>query len=198
MSIIRQILVGRDNFSYIITSGTEAALVDPGADASEVLGIIKEEKLELLYAIQTHHHRDHTQDMGRVKKETDCLTVAHKNHREADKIVEDGDTIELGQTRIEIIHTPGHTPDGICLLVDHKCLLTGDTLFIHNCGRTDLPGGSNREMWDSLQRIKDLDGGITIYPGHHYGSIPKDTLENQKRVNPVLLAQSFEEFLMIP
>jgi len=99
---------------------------------------------------------------------------------------------------MKFLHTPGHTTDSMCILVDDKALLTGDTLFIGNCGRTDLVGGSDSDMYASLQRLKSMGRDILIYPGHHYGEKPWDTLENQMKNNLALRARTFQEFLELP
>jgi glyoxylase-like metal-dependent hydrolase (beta-lactamase superfamily II) len=95
--------------------------------------------------------------------------------------------------------TPGHTPGGICIIVDKKALLTGDTLFIGDCGRTDLPGGSLEEMFKTLQeKIFLLSDELIVYPGHDYGEKPFDSLGNQKRTNKTLKAKTLKEFSTIP
>jgi glyoxylase-like metal-dependent hydrolase (beta-lactamase superfamily II) len=95
---------------------------------------------------------------------------------------------------VEVLLTPGHTPGSICLLVGGMSLLTGDTLFIGDCGRTDLAGGDDRQMYATMQRLKGLDDAIMVYPGHDYGSRPADTIGNQKRTNKALSAASYADF----
>ena len=96
---------------------------------------------------------------------------------------------------IEVIHTPGHTPDSICLQVDNK-LLTGDTLFVGECGRTDLPGGSVTAMYNSLfHRLMKLDDGVEVYPGHDYGPNPHSTIGEERRTNYTLRDRSLKEFV---
>jgi glyoxylase-like metal-dependent hydrolase (beta-lactamase superfamily II) len=114
-----------------------------------------------------------------------------------DKDVElvDGDTLKVGGIVIEVIHTPGHSPDSICLLIDDK-LLTGDTLFVGECGRTDTPGGSAKDMYKSLfHKISKLDDDIQVYPGHDYGTKPHSTIGEEKRTNYTLEKRSLEEFI---
>ena len=212
---IEQLRTGRDNFTYLIynQSSKEAVIVDPGMDAAPALSRISELGLDLIYIINTHHHADHTASNQSVKKLFSCQILAHeldapKIRGGADSTLQDGQTLRLGEVEVEIIHTPGHTKGGICLLVNDepdsdgqlsRYLLTGDTLFIGDCGRTDLPGGSNREMFTSInERIKALPDDLIVYPGHDYGNKPFDTLGNQKKVSGVLLASSLEEFMRIP
>lgn len=114
-------------------------------------------------------------------------------------IVSDGSRLKLGNIDIDFILTPGHTPGSICIIVDNKALLTGDTLFIGNCGRTDLPGGNLAQMYESLhEKIMSLPNHLIIYPGHDYGDKPFDTLRNQKMKNITLLAKNLDEFSKIP
>ena len=116
-----------------------------------------------------------------------------------DQIVSDADILQLGTVPLTIIHTPGHTPGGICILVNKTALLTGDTLFIGDCGRTDLPGGDVSQMFHSLhEKIMKLPDELIVYPGHDYGNKPFDTLGNQKRTNKTLLESSLHKFSQIP
>lgn len=202
---MEQIRVGGDNFGYVIycERSNEAALVDPGMDASKALRFIELKKLKLLYIINTHHHGDHCAENSRVKRILGCQIVASEVDAPGipggtDMTVSEGDDILLGDVSMRFIITPGHTPGGLCIIVDDRTILTGDTLFISDCGRTDLPGGSDRQMYRTIQRLKTLPDELMVYPGHDYGSVPSDTLGNLKRDNVVLLAGSLEEFLKIP
>jgi glyoxylase-like metal-dependent hydrolase (beta-lactamase superfamily II) len=124
-------------------------------------------------------------------------TVAHKlSSINADVAVDDGDIIRVGNVPVKVIHTPGHTPDGICLLVDNKKLLTGDTLFVGGCGRTDLVGGNSRGMYNSLfNKLLKLGDDVEVYPGHDYGSKPSSTIGEEKRSNYTLQPRSLAEFI---
>src|SRR5690606_8449806 len=97
-----------------------------------------------------------------------------------DKILEDGDRIEFGSSIIDVIYTPGHTKDSICLIVDNEIILTGDTIFVGSCGRLDLPGGSASEMFDSIYgKLSNLDEKLIVYPGHHYGSKKTSSMRDE-------------------
>ncbi len=193
--------VGGDNLGYLISDKGQCTIVDPGMDPSRILDRMDKEGLELEYIILTHHHSDHTASLPEVRRRAGGRTAASRYCAEslggADMILIDGDVLELNDTTMEIIHTPGHTPGSICLLVDGKDLFTGDTLFIDDCGRCDLPGGSLEDMFRSMRRIRSLPDGIMVRPGHDYGSRVADTLGNQKRANPCLLAGSLEELSRI-
>jgi glyoxylase-like metal-dependent hydrolase (beta-lactamase superfamily II) len=108
----------------------------------------------------------------------------------------DGDTIQVGAIPVKVIYTPGHTPDSICLLVDEKKLLTGDTLFVGECGRTDMPGGDSRSMYNSLfNKLLKLNDDVEVYPGHDYGPKPHSTISEERRTNYTLQPRSLEEFV---
>jgi len=194
----RQIKQMGDNFSYIIADGKtgEAAVVDPSFNAEEITRVLKEKNLKLKYIIDTHGHMDHTAGNGQLKSDFGAKIVAHRSSGiDKDMKVDDGNRIELGEVAIRVLHTPGHTPDGICLLVDNK-LLTGDTLFIGECGRTDLPGGSAEQLYRSLfEKLVKLDDSVEVYPGHDYGPKPHSTMGEQKKTNYVLEGRSLEDFM---
>ena len=105
------------------------------------------------------------------------------------------DVIDLGGRTLTVHHTPGHTPGGLSFQVGNR-LITGDVLFVEGCGRVDLPGGDIDVMWNTLQKIKNMDDNLEIYPGHDYGSVPSSTLRQEKQQNPYLVA-SKEEFYRI-
>jgi glyoxylase-like metal-dependent hydrolase (beta-lactamase superfamily II) len=110
--------------------------------------------------------------------------------------VDGGDTISIGSIPVKGIHTPGHTPDSICLLVDNQKLLTGDTLFVGECGRTDMPEGNSRSMYDSLfNKLLKLNDYVEVYPGHDYGSKPSSTIGEERRSNYTLEPRSLAEFI---
>jgi hydroxyacylglutathione hydrolase len=101
----------------------------------------------------------------------------------------------LGKLKVEVLHTPGHSSDSICLMIDDK-LLTGDTLFVGECGRTDLPGGDTAQLYESLfKKIARLEDHVEIYPGHDYGVTPWSTLGLEKRTNYTLKSRTLEEFI---
>jgi hydroxyacylglutathione hydrolase len=201
MADIIQVLMGSDNFSYVIFDDRECAIVDPGADSSSLLRIIEERRLRVKFVISTHYHLDHTSSVSEVAERTGAERVASSycayRTGGADIVVGDGDILVVGISRLTVISTPGHTPGSICLDVEGHSLLTGDTLFIGDCGRCDLPGGNIEDMFESLQRLKRLPGGMMIYPGHDYGPSPKDTLSNQLGKNPCLTARDLGEFSRI-
>ena len=195
----RQVQQHSDNFSYIIADDAtrEAAVVDSSFNAGEITRVLKTENLTLKYVVNTHGHSDHTAGNTELLSIFNAKTVAHKLSRiNADIAVDEGDIIRVGNVPIKVIHTPGHTPDSICLLVDNKKLLTGDTLFVGECGRTDLPGGNSRSLYDSLfNKLLKLNDAVEVYPGHDYGSRPYSTIGAERRINYVLQPRSLMEFI---
>jgi glyoxylase-like metal-dependent hydrolase (beta-lactamase superfamily II) len=187
-----------DNFSYIIADEGkgEAVVIDPSFNGDTIILLAKKKGLQIRYIINTHHHADHIADNSRIKSNFNSKIVAHKlSKTQKDIEVGDGDVLKVNGLNIKVIHTPGHTPDGICLLFDKK-LFTGDTLFIGECGRTDLPGSSSAEMYNSLfNKLMKLDDDIEVYPGHDYGPKPHSTIGEEKRTNYVLEKRSLEEFV---
>lgn len=186
------------NFTYIIADEKKriGVVVDPSHELDEVFKIINEYSLKIKYIINTHSHVDHTIGNEELKAKTGAKIVMHKNAPlNKDVEVDDDDVIIVGDIKIKIIHTPGHTPDSICLLFNNK-LLTGDTLFVGNCGRVDLPGGNAGELYDSLfNKLLKLDDSIEIYPGHDYGLKPFSTIGYERRYNYVLKPRTKKEFI---
>ncbi|MEA3557888.1 MAG: MBL fold metallo-hydrolase [Candidatus Thermoplasmatota archaeon] len=198
---IEQIRVGADNFSYLIydKKGGIGALVDPGFDADRALGRIEELGLDLKFVIATHYHGDHVHDVPEVVRRTGARTVwssagVVSGFGRADVDVKDGGGLSVGHLGLKFLETPGHTPDSICIVVDDQYLLTGDTIFIGDCGRCDLPGGSFKDMFNSIRRIKELDDDLIIYPGHDYGPVPFRRLGEEKKKSRVMLAKDLEGF----
>src|SRR3989337_616059 len=195
----RQIQQHGDNFSYVVAdeAAGEAAVVDSSYNAGKIAQIIKTQNYRLKYIINTHGHSDHTAGNEELRSIFGAKLVAYRLSRVGFDIgIDDGDILQIGKVRIRVIHTPGHTPDSICLLVDDKMLLTGDTLFVGECGRTDLPGGDSKSMYDSLfNKLLKLDDNVTVYPGHDYGPKPYSTIGEEKEFNYTLKRRSLTEFI---
>jgi glyoxylase-like metal-dependent hydrolase (beta-lactamase superfamily II) len=201
---IEQIKVGFDNFCYLIfcEKSKKAAIVDPGFGIFHFINNIIKRNLLVHYIILTHHHSDHTSGINIIKnKFPSARLVASKNYGrgfDVDVFVSDNDSLKIGNVNLKFILTPGHTPDGICIIVDDKAIITGDTLFIGDCGRCDLPDGGLSQMFQSLQKIKTLSNDLIVYPGHDYGNKPFDTLGNQKKTNKTLRVKNLVDFSKIP
>src|SRR5665647_1342193 len=194
----KQIQKNSDNFSYIIADeeNGEAAVVDSSYNADEIVKTIKTQKLQLKYVINTHGHSDHTAGNTELQSIFGAKIVAHKQSKiHPDIAVDEGDRLNVGKISLKIIYTPGHTTDSICLLVNDQKLLTGDTLFVGECGRTDFPGGNTKSMYESLNRLIKLNDNIEVYPGHDYGIKPTSTIGAEKKSNYTLQPRSLKEFI---
>jgi glyoxylase-like metal-dependent hydrolase (beta-lactamase superfamily II) len=197
--IFRQVAVGTfQNFAYII--GDEktktGAIADPAWEVDKLLKMTDDLGLKVKYVINTHSHHDHIQGNDAVVRKTGAKLVAHaKSPIKKNITVNDEDTLDIGTLKAKIIYTPGHCPDHICVLVEGK-LLTGDLLFVGECGRTDLAGSNPSEMYDSLfKKILPLEDSVEVYPGHDYGKTPSSTIGYERQNNYVLKPRTREEFL---
>jgi glyoxylase-like metal-dependent hydrolase (beta-lactamase superfamily II) len=182
---IKRIIVGSlQTNCYIVSSDKkEAFIIDPGDDADAIREFINEDKLKVKFIINTHSHIDHIKadyELGFPVyiHELDALALEDPGQNfstyilgefkacKPGKILYDKDIIKLDDLHIEVLHTPGHTPGGICLKIDNV-VFTGDTLFRDGIGRTDLPGGSHKTIISSIKnKLFCLDDEVKIYPGH--------------------------------
>ena len=187
-----------DNFAYVVADekAKGGLVIDPSGLTSKILGFVKKNDIKIQYIFNTHRHGDHTGGNAEIARKTGAKIVRHTSSARKNYLaVKDGDVLKVGKLKVRIIHTPGHSKDGISILIG-KSLFTGDTLFIGDCGRTDFSGGSSEQMWDSLfNKISKLDDDVEVYPGHDYGPLPHDSLGNQKRTNYVLEPRTVEEFV---
>jgi hydroxyacylglutathione hydrolase len=195
----KQVKYRGDNFSYVIADepSREAAVVDSSYNADVLIRLLNDRGFKLKYVMNTHGHADHTGGNKALRSAFGAKIVAHRlSSITLDLAVGDGEVIYVGSVCIKVIHTPGHTPDGMCLLVDGTKLLTGDTLFVGECGRVDMPGGSARSLYDSLfNKLMKLDDAVEVYPGHDYGVRPVSSIGEERRSNYVLQPRSVEEFV---
>lgn len=200
MSNVIQIPVGKmANFTYIISDEKtgECAIIDPSWDLELVMSAIKKNELKPKFIINTHSHFDHVLGNEQMAKLTGAKIVQHRNSElEKDIGVDDGETLQVGKTQLRVLHTPGHSQDSMCLILDGQYVITGDTLFVGNCGRTDLPGSDPAGMYHSLyNKVARLDEKLIVYPGHNYGSSPTSTIGHEKRSNFVLQLKSEQDFV---
>jgi glyoxylase-like metal-dependent hydrolase (beta-lactamase superfamily II) len=207
----QQIEVGENAvFSYLIGDPEvgEALVVDPAGDVDHLISVARAQGLSIRTILNTHGHVDHVMGNLEMKQKTGAQIVIHEAEADyltrigdvwlrmfnaqrsppADRTVRDGDVLRVGTHAWEVIHTPGHTPGGICLY--HRGLgycLTGDTLFVGSVGRTDGPRSSGAEMLASIrERLLTLPDDTVVYPGHNYGSEPWTTIARERATNPFL------------
>jgi hydroxyacylglutathione hydrolase len=207
--------------SYLIGCGQagRAVIVDPGRDrVPEYLRLARKKGLTISHIVETHTHADHISGNRDLAEAARAPILVHRaaGVAFAHEAVSDGDEIRIGNVRLTVAHTPGHTPDSICLLVTDLSrgeapwfVLTGDTLFVGSVGRPDLGGARAAEdTWESLQRVLlPLDDSVEVYPAHGAGSAcgramsakSGSTIGFERRFNPALLLKdraAFVDFLM--
>ncbi|MEM2905898.1 MAG: MBL fold metallo-hydrolase [Candidatus Bathyarchaeia archaeon] len=172
---------------YIVESpgSREALIVDPGAEAERVLDALAAKGLVPASIVNTHCHLDHIGADENLRARTGAPILVHSQEPisalRPNRLLEDGDLVKFGTSQLQVIHTPGHTPGSICL-IGERLLFTGDTLFAGDVGRTDLPGGEEEALLNSLRKLLTLDDKIRVFPGHG----PSSTMGREKRLNPYL------------
>ena len=196
---VHQIEVGNmQNFTYILEDEEtgEGIIIDPSWNLEEIQKIITRNDIKIKYIVNTHHHFDHTLGNEAMAKSTGAKIIQHEaSTLKHDIVVSDGHTIKFGKSELTVLLTPGHSKDSICLVGDRK-IFSGDTLFVGNCGRVDLPGGSAKELYHSLiDIISKLDDALELYSGHNYGSTPTSTIGNEKQTNFVMQKRTEQEFV---
>ncbi|MGI0058082.1 MAG: MBL fold metallo-hydrolase [Nitrosarchaeum sp.] len=196
---VHQIQVGNmQNFTYVIEDEDtdEGVIIDPSWDLDQIEQVIKRNNLKIKYIINTHHHFDHTLGNEGMMKSTNAKIIQHeKSELKHDITVKDGDIIQFGNSKLTVLHTPGHSKDSMCLIGD-GIFLSGDTLFVGNCGRVDLPGGSAKELYHSLfDVIYSLNDDLILYPGHNYGHSLTSTIGQEKITNLVMKKRTEQEFV---
>jgi len=200
------------NFVYLIgdVETRDCVVVDPAWEIDAILDAVAADGMRLKGALVTHTHQDHVgghlfgfdiPGLEELLGKAAVKVYVHKAEREflrgygSDVVkVDGGDTVEVGRRAITFLHTPGHTPGSQCFLVDGR-LISGDTLFIRSCGRTDLPGSDPEQMYHSLtRRLGALPDDTVVFPGHNYGGTTT-TIGDEKRQNPMMRFSSVSAFL---
>ncbi len=192
--IIKTFKGGYDsNFTYVVHDPTDAVIIDPAVPASDVLTYVKNLKLKVHAVIILHSHFDHIVDLPLYQSQLIPIWGHQSIQFPVDRQLTDKENFSIGKLSFQVIHTPGHRHDCICLFID-KHLFTSDTLFVGSCGRVDFPGSDPLLMAETLEKIRKLPDGIIIYPGHDYGKTPTSLLGKEKKSNPFLVMGK-EEFL---
>ena len=208
------------NFVYLIGDRAtgEAVVVDPAYDVRGILDVAAADGMKVTGALATHYHPDHvggdmmgyqiggvrellTLNPGPVHVQRDEAPWVQRvtGASETDLVQHDsGDVVTVGDVRIELIHTPGHTPGSQCFLVDGRHLVAGDTLFLEGCGRTDLPGGDAAQLYESLtQKLAKVPDDAVLFPGHLYSAEPSATMGETRRLNFVFKPKTEAEWLAL-
>lgn len=203
------------NFAYLIgdRETKDCLVVDPAYAAGDLVDIAENDGMHLSGVLATHHHPDHVGGTmmgftlnGLAELLERTSVPVHVNTHEADWVSrttgiplseltshEHGDKVNVGDIEIELLHTPGHTPGSQCFLLDGR-LVSGDTLFLDGCGRTDFPGGDADEIYRSLQALAKLPGDPTVFPGHWYSVEPSAPLDDVRRSNYVFRPKNLDQW----
>ncbi len=195
-------------FCYLVIDDATrtCALIDPAFDTGRLLEMVSNQGLQITHVINTHNHSDHTAGNAAIVSATGAKIYIHrldaaalgklfnrgfsrlmggKGSPRPDVLLEDKASIKIGTVALRVIHTPGHTPGGICLYGANN-LFTGDTLFVGSAGRTDLPGGNRNRLLKSISGLCTLPGETIIWPGHDYGASPHSTITLEMQSNPFM------------
>lgn len=193
-----------ENFVYLIedTKSRRAAVVDPAWEPEQILSLARDKGLTISDILLTHSHHDHINAIDAILASFDAelhLTRAEAafwgKAGERPSLHHGGERIRLGESEIEVLHTPGHTPGSACYRVGEQ-LITGDTMFVFGCGRCDLAGGDPNQMYETLNRIRQqLPASTEILPGHNYAVKPTATLEEQVEGNPFMHFDKQDDFV---
>jgi hydroxyacylglutathione hydrolase len=193
-----------ENYVYLILdhATNTAAAVDPAWEVRRITKLADQQGVRITDILLTHSHHDHVNGVEELLEDSDAQLHLLKpeadfwNHELTRPTLHyGGDRIWLGETEIEVLHTPGHTPGSACYRLGRD-LITGDTLFVFGCGRCDLSGGDPESMYATLKRLKDnLPQETVIHPGHNYAEKPTSTLQEQAEGNPFMHFHDVDSFV---
>lgn len=213
-----QIATQMRNFAYLVgdVDRRECFVIDPAYAPSDLVRIAEDEGFSIVGALISHYHADHCggsmmglrldgiaellehHDVPIIVNRAESRWIEMTTGVSSDhfKIVDGGERVAVGAVEIDCLHTPGHTPGSQCFRL-HDRLVSGDTLFLDGCGRTDLPGGDPSEIYKTLQRLAQLPDDLDLYPGHFYSSKPFADLGGVKRSNMVFRAKDQNDWLRL-
>lgn len=188
-------------YTYLIADETtqEAVLVDPVLEQVERdITLLEQLGLTLRYCLETHVHADHITGTGKLRERTGCLGIVPENAivNCADRWIKDEEILEIGDVKIQAIATLGHTDSHMAYLVNGKQLLTGDSLLIRGCGRTDFQSGNAGLLYDNItQKLLTLPDQTLVYPGHDYQGRTVSTIGEEKQFNPRFVGKDRNSFI---
>jgi glyoxylase-like metal-dependent hydrolase (beta-lactamase superfamily II) len=195
---IVQIAAGRmANFSYLLYCPVtrQGLAVDPSFEPQGLLDAVRRHGVELTWLVNSHGHHDHVAGNEEVLRATGARLAAHPLAvAQADRVLDEGSVLSVGEASLKVLHTPGHSPGHIVLHAP-GALLTGDTLFVTRVGRADLPGSDPVALYHSLRRLAGFPEATLVFPGHDYGPRPFSTIGDERRHNPFLQCPDMASFL---
>ena len=201
--IFRQLFdPGSSTYTYLLgdREDGQAVIVDPVREqAQRDLDLILALRLDLQWIVESHVHADHVTGALALKEATGARSAVsqHCGATGFDRLLEDGDIVEFGSASLKVIATPGHTPGSSCFLW-HDRLMTGDTLLIGGCGRTDFQHGDAATLYESITgRLFTLPDDTLVYPGHDYNGRRVSTIAEERATNPRLAGVTRERFIEI-
>ncbi len=193
-----------ENFIYLVHDHKtgRVAVVDPAWEVDKIISKVQKQDLAITDILLTHSHFDHINGIEGILEQFDAQLHLLKaeakfwgHHEASPNLHHGGDTILLGNTKIEVLHTPGHTPGSACYHIGEN-LITGDTMFVFGCGRCDLAGGDPNQMFTTLGKIKEeLPANTIVLPGHNYAVKPTSTLSEEIEGNPFLHFEHADDFI---
>lgn len=213
-----EVAIQMRNFSYLIgdPQSRQCVVVDPAYAPNDLTQIAADDGYEIDAVLITHYHADHCggrmmgmnlPGIAEVLDEKNVPIVINRQElewvmkttglgKESFRLVDGGDKVEIGDVSVTMLHTPGHTPGSQCFLVRGR-LVSGDTLFLDGCGRTDLPGGNPEELYRSLSSLAALPNDTDLYPGHDYSHRPHALLDDVKQHNVVFRAETLADWVRL-
>ena len=196
--IVKQFSTGGDrNFGYLIADDKtrQAVVVDPSYSPDKIVKYADENNFKIVYVFYTHDHFDHTNGNETIKRLTGCEPLGYGSVEPTTgiKIIEMA-RLSLGELSIKVFHTPGHTQDSICILID-DAVFTGDTLFVGKVGGTDYGEQAWQEYNSLHKKLMSLPDETKVYPGHDYGTAPESTIKHEKETNPFIIQKDFDAFV---
>ena len=186
-----------DNFAYLVycKATRDGLAIDPSFAPEALLKAAAEHDVTITVLGNTHGHRDHISGNNEILEATDATLAAHpEDVPQADIALEEGSKLKIGNGTIMVLHTPGHTPGSIVFKTS-DAIITGDTLFVSRCGRADLDGSNVEDLYESLQRLKQLDPETRVYPGHDYGPQPVSTIAWELENNDFIRCPDLQSFI---